>query len=97
MSTIYLATRKQYNSSRQTLREPFTTPKTAVKGNKGNDATVKILETSWRKSTQCKYNNYIKYWLAYSKTMGKIEVTHLLHFQSAMFNKRLCIYHFTIF
>ena len=23
----------------------------AVNGNKGNDATVKILETSWRKST----------------------------------------------
>ena len=40
-----------------------------------------------RQSTHCKYNNYIKHWLDYSKTIGKIEVTHVLDFLSAMFEK----------
>ena len=40
-----------------------------------------------RQSTNCKYNYYIKRWLAYSETMRKIEVTHVLDFLSAMFEK----------
>ena len=40
-----------------------------------------------RQSTHCRYNNYIKHWLAYSKTMGKIEVMHVLNFLSAIFVK----------
>ena len=86
-ATIFSAISKKYDSSRQTLREPFTTSKTAVNGNQGNDATVKILETSCRKSTRFKHNNYKKHWLCYSKTMGKIGLTHVLHFVSAMFDK----------
>ena len=71
---IFSAISKKYDSSRQTLQSPFTTSKTAVKGYKGYDATVKILETSWRKSTHFK-DNYKKHWLCYSKTMAKIGVT----------------------
>ena len=40
-----------------------------------------------RQSTHCKYNNYIKHWLDYSKTIGKIEVTDVLDFLSTMFEK----------
>ena len=76
-ATIFSDISKKYDSSRQILRELFTTSKAAVSGNQCNDATVKILETSWRKSTDFKYNNYIKHRLCYSKTMGKIGVTHV--------------------
>ena len=68
--------------------KPFTTSKTAVNDNKVNDATAKILETSWRKSTHFKYNNYTKQWLCYSRTMGKIGVTHVLDFLSGIFDKK---------
>ena len=49
----------------------------------------KILEASLRQLPHCKYNNYIKHWLDYSKTMGKIEVTYVLDFLSAMFENML--------
>ena len=49
--------------------------------------TVKVLEASLKQSTRCKYNIYIKHWLACYKTMGKIEVNHVLDFLSAMFEK----------
>ena len=62
-------------------------PKLQLMAIKCNDATVKILETSWRKSTDFKYNNYIRHRLCYSKTMGKIGVTHVLDFLSAMCDK----------
>ena len=79
-----LSISKKSDVSTQTLREPSTTSKTPFNGNQGNANTVKILEASLRQSIHCKYNNYIKHWLTYSKTMGKIEVTHVLHFLSAM-------------
>ena len=41
----------------------------------GNATTVQNLGVSLRQSKHCKYNDYIKHWLVYSKTMGKIEVT----------------------
>ena len=40
-----------------------------------------------RQSTHCKHINYIKHWLGYSKTMGKIEAAHVLDFVSALFEK----------
>ena len=40
-----------------------------------------------RQSTHCKYDNYIKHWLDYSKTIEKIVITHGLGFLSAMFEK----------
>ena len=40
-----------------------------------------------RQSTYCKYNYHIKHWLDFSKTMGKIEVTHVLDFLSTIFEK----------
>ena len=40
-----------------------------------------------RQSTHCKCNNYIKQWLDYSKTIRKIEVTHVFDFLNAMFEK----------
>ena len=40
-----------------------------------------------RQSARCKYNIYIKHWLDYSKTKGKIEVTHVSDFLAAMFEK----------
>ena len=61
-----------------------TISKASVNGNQGNATTIKILESSLKQSTHCKYNNY---WLDYSKTMGKIEVSHVLDFLSAMFEK----------
>ena len=84
---IFSAISKKWDSSRQTLQKPFTTSKTSVNGNKGNDATVKILETSWRKITPFKYNNYKKHWLCYFKTMATIGVTHVLDLLIAMFDK----------
>ena len=33
-----------------------------------------------RQSTHCKYINYIKHCLGYSKTIGKIEAAHVLDF-----------------
>ena len=86
-ATIFSTISKKSDSYTQTLREPSTTSKTSVNGNQGNVTTIKISEASLRQSTQCKYNNYIKYWLDYSKTMGKIEVTHMLDFLGAMFEK----------
>ena len=85
-ATIFSAISKKSDSSTQTLQELSSTPKTPVNDNQSN-ATVKFLEASSRQSTHCKYNNYIKHWLAYSKTMGKMEVTHLSDFLSAMFEK----------
>ena len=86
-ATIFSIISRKPDSHSQTLQEPYTTSKTSINGNQGNAATIKILEASLRQSTHCKYNNYIKHWLDYSKTMGKIEVTHLLDFLSAMFEK----------
>ena len=86
-ATLFSIIGKKSDSYTQTLREPSTTSKTSVNGNQGNATTIKILEASLRQSTHCKYNNYIKHWLDYSKTMGKIEVTHVLDFLSAMFKK----------
>ena len=86
-ATIFSTISKKSDSYTQSLREPSTTSKTSVNGNQGNATTVKISEVSMRKSTHCKYNNYIKHWLNYPKTMGKIEVTHVLNFLSAMFEK----------
>ena len=40
-----------------------------------------------RQSTHCKYINYIKHCLGYSKTIGKIEAAYVLDFVSAMFEK----------
>ena len=86
-ATIFLTITKKSDSYTQTLWEPSTTSETSVNGNQGNATTVKILKASLRQSTHCKYNNYIKHWLDYSKTIGKIEVTHVLDFLSAMFEK----------
>ena len=49
---------------------------------------VKVIKASFRQSTHFKYNNHIKHWLDYAKTIGKIEVTHVLDFLSAMFEKK---------
>ena len=78
---------KKSDTVTQTLKEPSTTSKTSVNGDQANATTIKILKASLRQSTHCKYNNYIKHWLDYSKTIGKIEVTHVLDFLSAMFEK----------
>ena len=71
----------------QNLREQSTTSKTPVNDNQHKATTAKILEAFLRQSTHCKYNNYMKHWLAYSKTMGKIEVTRVLDLISDMFDK----------
>ena len=86
-ATIFSIISKKSDSYTQTLREPSTTSKTSVNGNQGNATTIKTLEASLRQSTHCKYNNYIKHWLDYSKTMWKIEITLVLDFISAMFEK----------
>ena len=86
-ATIFSTISKKPDSYSQTLPEPSTTSKTSINGNQGNATTFIILEASLRQSTHCKYNNYIKHWLDYSKTMGKTEVTHVLDFLSAMFEK----------
>ena len=85
-ATVFSTISKKSDSYTQTLREPSTTSKTSVNGNQDNATTIKILEASLRQSTHRKYNNYIKHWLDYSKTMGKIEVTPV--FLTAMFDKR---------
>ena len=84
-ATIFSTISKKSDSYTQTLREPTTTSKTSVNDNQGNTTTVKILEASLRQSAHCRYNNYIKHWLDYLKTMRKIEVTHVLDFLSAIF------------
>ena len=84
---MFSAITKKSDADTQTLREPSTTSKTSVNGNQGNATTIKILKASLRQSTHCKYNNYTKHWLDYSKTIGKIEVTHVLDFLSVMFEK----------
>ena len=66
---------------------PSTTSETSANGNQGKATTIKILKASLRQSTHWKYNDYIKHWLDYSKTISKIEVTHVLNFLSAMFEK----------
>ena len=86
-ATIISTISKNSDFYTQTLQEPSTTAKTSVNGNQDNATTVKILEASLRQSTHCKYNNYIKHWLAYSKATGKIEVTHVLDFLGAIFEK----------
>ena len=86
-ATIFSTITKKSDSYTQTLQEPFTTSETSVSGNQGNTTTVKILKASLRQSTQCKCNNYIKQWLDYSKTIRKIEVTHVFDFLNAMFEK----------
>ena len=40
-----------------------------------------------RNQHKSKVNSYTKHWLCYSKTMGKIEVTHVLDFASAVFDE----------
>ena len=77
---------KKSDSSTQTLREPSITSKIEANGNQSN--TVIILEASLRQPVHCKY---IKYWLAFSKPVGKIELTHVLDFLSAMFDKNMLI------
>ena len=42
-------------------------------------------------STHSKYSNYTMQWLSYSKNMHRIEVTHILDYLSAMFDKG-CVY-----
>ena len=86
-ATIFSTITKKSDSYTQTLQEPFTTSKISVDGNLGNATTVKMLRASLRQSVHCKYNDYMKHWLDYSKTMGKIEVTHALDFLSAVFEK----------
>ena len=61
----------------QTLWEPSTTSETSANGNQGNATTVKIFKASLRQSIHYKYNNYIKHCVDYSKTIGKIKVTHV--------------------
>ena len=65
---------KKSDAYTQTLRVPYTTSETSFNGNQGNASTIKILKASLRQSTHCKYSNYIKHWLDYSKTIGKIDV-----------------------
>ena len=79
-ATMFSTITKKSDADTQTLREPSTTSKTSVNGNQGNATTIKILKASLRQSTHCKYNNYIKHWLDYSKTIGKIKVTHVVRF-----------------
>ena len=86
-ATIFSTITRKSDSYKQILREPSTTSKTSVNGKQGNATTVKILKASLRQSAHCKYNNYIKHWLDYSKTMEKIGMTHVLDFLSAMFEK----------
>ena len=86
-ATIFSTITKKPDSYTQTLREPSTTSETSVNGHQGNVTTANILKASLRQSTHCRYNNYIKHWLDYSKTIGKIEVTRVLDFLSAMFEK----------
>ena len=69
----------------RTIRVPSTTSRTAVNGNQVN-TTAKILKAPLKQSTHFKYKNYIKNWIAYSKTMGKIELTHVLDFLNIMFH-----------
>ena len=81
-ATIVSTITKKYT---QTLQESSTTSETSVNGIQGN---VKIIKESFRQSAHFKYNNHIKHWLDYSKTIGKIEVTHVLDFLSAMIEKK---------
>ena len=60
-ATIFSTITKKSDSYTQTLREPSTKSKASVNGNQGNATTVKILKSSLRQSTHCKYNNYIKH------------------------------------
>ena len=73
--TIFSAISKNSDSSTQSLRESSTRSKTAVNWNQSNATTVKILEAFLMESMHCKYNNYIKHSLSYSKAMAKVEVT----------------------
>ena len=54
---------------------------------KSNTILFKILEAPLRISTHNKYNSYIKQWWSYSTNMHHIEVTHILDFLGAMFDK----------
>ena len=65
---------KKSDSSTQTLREPSITSKIEANGSQSNATTVIILEASLRQPIHCKY---IKHWLAFSKPMGKIELTRV--------------------
>ena len=48
---------------------------------------MKILDASLRASTHKKYDYYIKQWRDYANNIGNVEVTHVLDFLSAMFDK----------
>ena len=86
-ATIFSTITKRSDCYTQNLQEPSTTTKTSVNGNQGNAINAKILEASLRQSAHSKYYNYIKHWLDYSKTIGKIELIHVLDFVSARFEK----------
>ena len=86
--SVFSFVTKKFDIATQTLCEPPATQKPPVNSNQGNNTTEKILEASFRLSTHCKYNNYIKQWASYSKNIGHIEVHHVLHFLSEMVDKR---------
>ena len=84
---VFSAVTKKFDIATQTLREPPVMQKTPVNSNQGNNTTENILEASLGLSTHCKYNNYIKQWTSYSKSIGHVEVSHLLDFLGGMFDK----------
>ena len=90
-ATIFSTINKKSDAYIETLREPSTTSETSVDSNQGNATTVKILKTSLRQLAQVdqfrKFNNHTEHWLDCFKTIVKIEVTHVLDFLSAMFEK----------
>ena len=84
---MFLAVTKNFDIATQTLCEPPAIQETPVNSSHGNNTTEKMLEASLRISTHCKYNNYIKQWTSFSKTIGRIEVSHVLYFLSRIFGK----------
>ena len=84
---VYSAGTKKFDVATQTLLEAPAVEKTPVNRNQDNNTTEKNLETSFKLSTHCKYNNYINQWTSYSKNIGRIEVPHVLDFLSGMFDK----------
>ena len=84
---MFLAVTKNLDIATQTLSEPPAIQETPVNSNHGNNTTEKMLEASLRISTHCKYNNYIKQWTSFSKTLGRIEVSHVSYFLSRIFGK----------
>ena len=88
-SSAFSVVTKKLGIATQTLRELPIMQKTPVNSNQGNNTTGKFLEASIRLSTHCKYNNYIKQWVSFSKNISHIEVSHVLDFLSEMLDKVL--------